>query len=457
MAEESPRYQLGPRSRRGLVAGWRGGQLAAVGAGLLAGVLLLRYVGGAAGALFAFVLVAISVAFATWPFAGRSAEQWTPVVASHLARQVGVSRRGRSALSTLELDEVPIGVTGRRIGVVVDSAAGTWTAAVRVGGSGFALGDEADRARRIAAWSGVLAGSAREGGALHRLQWMARCLPGGFDDRAAPIQATDRGVATGSYRSLLEQAAPLLWRHEVIVSLSVRATAGPARRRGHDSADRIVDELEALERRCLAAGLEVDGVLSPSALAATVRSSYAVGGAPRGVADGWPWPLGVEESWSSVRTDATWHAIYWIAEWPRTGVGSGFLLPLMLEGGLRRTIAVTMAPVAPLRAVWRAEHDRTSGAADAELRRRHGFAVTARAHHEHEATTRREIELAEGHAAFRFTGYLAVTADDEVALAAACGHLEQSALQAQLELHRMYGAQEEGYTCTLPTGRRCST
>ena len=107
MAEESPRYQLGPRSRRGLVAGWRGGQLAAVGAGLLAGVLLLRYVGGAAGALSAFVLVAISVAFATWPFAGRSAEQWTPVVASHLARQVGVSRRGRSALSTLELDEVP--------------------------------------------------------------------------------------------------------------------------------------------------------------------------------------------------------------------------------------------------------------------------------------------------------------------------------------------------------------
>ena len=161
MAEESPRYQLGPRSRRGLVAGWRGGQLAAVGAGLVAGVLLLRSVGGAAGALFAFVLVAISVAFATWPLAGRSAEQWTPVVASHLARQTGVLRRGRSALSTLELDEIPIGVAGRRIGVVVDSVAGTWTATVRVGGSGFALGDEADRARRIAAWSGVLAGSAR--------------------------------------------------------------------------------------------------------------------------------------------------------------------------------------------------------------------------------------------------------------------------------------------------------
>ena len=110
-----------------------------------------------------------------------------------------------------------------------------------------------------------------------------------------------------------------------------------------------------------------------------IRDSSAVAGAPEGIADGWPWPLGVEESWSSIRTDATWHAVYWIADWPRSGVGSGFLLPLMLEGGLRRTIAVTMAPVAPLRAVRRAEHDRTSGVADAELRRRHGFAVTARA------------------------------------------------------------------------------
>ncbi len=456
MAEESPRYQLGPRSRRGLVAGWRGGQLAAVGTGLVAGVLLLRSVGGAVGALFALVVVAISLAFATWPFAGRSAEQWTPVVGSHLARRVGISRRTRSSLSTLELEEVPIGAAGRRIGVVVDNAAGMWTAAVRIGGSGFALGDEAERARRIAAWSGVLAGSAREGGALHRLQWMARCLPCGFDDRAAPCEATGRGIATGSYRSLLEQAAPSLWRHEVLVALSVRTAAGPAHRRGHDTADRIVKELEALERRCIAAGLDVDGVLSPSALADMIRSSFAVACAPGGVADGWPWPLGVEEGWSSIRTDATWHAIYWIAEWPRSGVGSGFLLPLMLEGGLRRTIAVTMAPVAPLRAVRRAEHDRTSGAADAELRRRHGFAVTARTRHEQEATTRREAELAEGHAAFRFTGYLAVTADDEVALVAACSHLEQTAAQAQLELHRMYGAQEEGYTCTLPTGRGCA-
>jgi hypothetical protein len=202
--------------------------------------------------------------------------------------------------------------------------------------------------------------------------------------------------------------------------------------------------------------LDLDGVLSPSQLAAVIRSTAAAADAPEGLADRWPWPFAVDETWSAFRTDATWHAVYWIADWPRTGVGSGFLLPLMLEGRLRRTIGVTMAPVPPLRAVRRAEHDRTSGAADAELRRRHGFAVTARNRHEHEATTRREAELAEGHSAFRFTGYLAVTADDEEALAAACARLEQIAAQAQLELHRMYGAQQDGYSCILPTGRGCA-
>jgi hypothetical protein len=339
---------------------------------------------------------------------------------------------------------------------VVDNRARTWTAVMRVGTSGFALGDEVERSRRIAAWSGVLATSAREGGALHRLQWVARCLPGGFEDGCRPGELSQRGIASRSYKSLLELAGPLLWRHEVLVALSVRSEAAPGRRRGADAARRIATEVEALERRCLAAGLEVETILSPAELAAAIRSTWAVPAAPDQIADSRPFPLGIDEGWASVRTDGTWHAIYWVAEWPRTGVGTGFLLPLMLEGGLRRTIAVTLSPVAPLRAVRRAEHDRTSGAADAELRLRHGFAVTARARNEHEASNRRETELAEGHGAFCFTGYLAVSADDEAALSSACGRLEQIAAQAQLELHRMYGEQQDGYGCILPIGRGCA-
>ena len=263
-------------------------------------------------------------------------------------------------------------------------------------GSGFAFGDEADRARRVAAWSAVLAALASEGGALHRLQWVARCLPGGFDDAAAPEAAADRGIAAASYSSLLEHAVPGLWRHEVLVAVCVRASCGTGPAQG--PRDGRADGRGARRTRAAVRRRRSRGRRCPLADGARGRDPEIVG---RGRRPDWRRrPMAVaargRAGWSSMRTDATLHAVYWIAEWPRGGVGSGFLLPLLLEGGLRRTIAVTMAPVAPLRAVRRAEHDRTSGRADAELRRRHGFAVTARSRHEHEATTRREVELAQG-------------------------------------------------------------
>ena len=72
-----------------------------------------------------------------------------------------------------------------------------------------------------------------------------------------------------------------------------------------------------------------------------------------------------------------------------------------------------------------------------------------------EGRQQREVELADGHAGYRYSGYVTVTELDEQALENACGRLEQAAALAQLELRRLYGAQEEGYCCTLPTGRGC--
>jgi hypothetical protein len=169
----------------------------------------------------------------------------------------------------------------------------------------------------------------------------------------------------------------------------------------------------------------------------------------------WPWPVGVDNTWSRLRTDATWQATYWIAEWPRCEVGGGFLLPVLLVPGLRRVVSVTMAPLPALTAVRRAERERTEGSADADLRHRHGFAVTARHRREQEGRQQREVELADGHAGYRYSGYVTVTELDEQALEHACGRLQQAASLAQLELRRLYGAQEEGYCCTLPVGRGC--
>jgi hypothetical protein len=114
-----------------------------------------------------------------------------------------------------------------------------------------------------------------------------------------------------------------------------------------------------------------------------------------------------------------------------------------------------MEPVNPSRATKRAEHARTSARADSEIRLRHGFSQTARASRQHDAVIRREEELASGHAAYRFSGYVTVSAPDATALERSCARVEQAAALARLELRRLFGSQAEAFCCTLPVGRGC--
>jgi hypothetical protein len=494
----SPRYRLGPRSTRGLVAGWRTGQIACVAIGLILAVGFLRAVSGAAGGLLALVAAGGGVAVAAWPIGGRTPEQWAPTLLTFAVRSCAEGshrpwqapgRRHRGPISRLSLVELPepgfeppawrenLDVLsprarlGRRsglapgtspgtspapwrpsgIGVLADAECGTWTALLPVSGTGFALLSDDERGERIAAWAGVLAAMARDTSRLHRLQWLSTAYPAWLDGAMA---GGGRGLPGEGYGRLLGEAAPDLWAHEIHVAVTVRQRR-PGRGSAEDAAVTLREQLSALEDRLRAAGLAPGVVLSPLELAGVLRKSFEVAPSDPPAALPWPWPLGTEDQWSRLRTDASWQATYWVAEWPRCEVGGGFLLPMLLEPGLRRVVSVTMAPLPVLTAVRRAERDRTEGTADAELRHRHGFAVTARAVREQESRQQREAELAEGHAGYRYSGYVTVTEADQEALERACGRLERSAALAQLELRRLYGAQEEGYCCTLPAGRGC--
>jgi hypothetical protein len=159
-----------------------------------------------------------------------------------------------------------------------------------------------------------------------------------------------------------------------------------------------------------------------------------------------------DEGWSAVHADGTWHATYWVAEWPRLDVHPDFLTPLLLGEG-RRTVSVLMAPVPADRAAREARAARTADMADEELRTRAGFLPSARRDREAEGVLRRETELAAGHAEYRFAGYVTVTAGDREELEAACVETQQAAQRAHLELCRLYGRQEEAFTWTLPLGR----
>jgi hypothetical protein len=518
-----PRYRFGPLERRGLIAGWRGGQIAAVAGGLAVAVVVLHGHSSLLRVLVAVSAVGASVAFAWWPVGGRTGEQWAPTVvrwgASGMAgtrrRRPGVAGAGhcvgadgtpclsavvgpdgaaaaagidpasRRAPSSRARRSPPgaravaagafggLRVLGFRadgaegpMGVVRDGPARTYTAAMAVLGHSFALLGTGEKERRIASWASVLSSLARERSVLHRLQWVATTVPD--DGAAVDGHLAANGVlpassdARRSYTTLLRSAGAETCRHEVLVAVQLRA-AGPGARAiralgGDDRAACAVlwREVASLRRQLGSADMPVDRVLDESALAAAIRRSADPSPAagprcpPCGV--GWPWPLAVESEWGCVRTDGAWHSTYWIAEWPRVDVGPEFLGPLLL-GSVRRSVAVVMEPLSPARAVRQAERARTADIADAELRRRGGFLATARRTKEAELASRREGELADGHACFRFSGYVTVTAATREQLVSACDATEQAASQCRLELRRLFGDQERALTCTLPLGR----
>ncbi len=224
----------------------------------------------------------------------------------------------------------------------------------------------------------------------------------------------------------------------------------------------LLREVAALRRRLSDASIDVGAVFDPGHVAAVVRASYAGPGAgdilgatcpSSNGSEPWPWPMGVTAEWSRVRVDSTWHATYWVAEWPRTDAGPDFLGPLLMSSAVRRTMSVLMEPLGPIEASRKVEQARTADIADAELRRRGGFLATARRRREEEILVRREVELADGHAQYRFAGYVTVSASSPDELEDACGQVEQAAGQASLELRRCYGDQANTFLCTLPLGR----
>jgi hypothetical protein len=124
-----------------------------------------------------------------------------------------------------------------------------------------------------------------------------------------------------------------------------------------------------------------------------------------------------------------------------------------LSSEIRRTVSVVMEPVGPIEASRKVEQARTADVADAELRRRGGFLATARRRREEEILVRREVELADGHAQYRFSGYVTVSACTSASLDEACARVEQAAAQSGLELRRCYGDQVNTFLFTLPLGR----
>jgi hypothetical protein len=261
-------------------------------------------------------------------------------------------------------------------------------------------------------------------------------------------------VPTGSYRLVGDKDC----EPTAFVAKAIRRWGG-----GDEGACQVLHrELELLAERLQAAQIGVRGALTPRALCKVLRLSFdpysrvalARAAAERGEEEGIParaaGPMAVQERWASYRTDGAVHASYWIAGWPRVEVPAVWLMPLLTQAGVLRTVAVTMEPVPPSRAIREAEAARTADLEEEQLRREHGFLTRARVRNRQEANVRREAELSRGHAELRFAGYLTVSARSEEELELACERTEHGAAQSHLELRRLYGQQAQAFCNTLP-------
>ena len=233
MAAEAHRYRFGPLEQRGIVGGLRTGQVAIAGVTLAAVIILLQVSRSALMVLAVLLLILAAAGVCFAPVAGRTVEEWAPVLATWALRGGRRGQRWRSHAPTRgrrvrtrrasrngdgpdhdrdEPPEEPVALPpqvgglallaaplrGEDVGIIKDTRAKTYTAVLAVRVRSFGLLDQTEQERRLAGWGSVLAGLSRESSPVRRLQWLERTVPSDGDQVARYLQEErDTTVPTG--------------------------------------------------------------------------------------------------------------------------------------------------------------------------------------------------------------------------------------------------------------------
>jgi hypothetical protein len=496
-----PRYRFGPLERRGLILGLSAGQVGTLGGAGLLSIIELRALPPVPAAASAVLILLCAVAVTFWPVAGRPLQAWMPLLVAYALRRLRgrhvfvseaylrghlvVVRENGAAVEALPPEERPECVRGLRIlealageqqapvGVIKDPRRHTYVGVLGVRGRSFNLLDEAGQAAAIRGWASVLAGYALRSSPVARLQWIERTLPD--DGQAIARHLRERAAADAPqaalrvYSQAISEAREAGSQHECLLALRVDARRSwrQVRQAGGRDIDSgacalLLRELGSLAESLEAIGVTADAVLSPRALAEVIRSTYEPEARPRlrvihgadtesGPHPRNAWPQATAERLTNFQAGKrALHATYHVREWPRVEVGPGFLAPLMLDARSPRTISMTLEPIPAAQAERELRRAQASDVSDDTLRQKGGWLTSFRQLREQENVQRAEQELADGHASYRFTAYVTVSAAGIDELEAACAEVEQAAGRSQLELERLVAQQELAFTYTLP-------
>ncbi len=476
-------YELAPvkfsrLTRRGILLGLSGSQLVVVGFGAIVLVFAL-YFGGGPSLLYVAPVLLLCSALAFVGVGGRKIVEWLPVVTKWLWRSTGgqllfrrhivrprpagtLSLPGDAARLRQWLDPESGAV------MVHDPHAATLTAIIGVTHPAFILLDPLEQQRRVTSWGRVLATACRSG-RIASLQVMERTLPDsgkGLAEWWSQHGRHDDSWTSSTYGELINRAGPAGERHASTVSISLDMKAAGRAIRAAGGGNRgaaavLRQEMSTMTAALRAADLAPSGWLEPGDLAVILRSAYdpVVAGALERHGDlgrdlATAGPVAVTENWSSVRSDSAHHCVLWISEWPRSLVYPGFLAPVLLSSGVRRTFTLLYTPMRTDQAARDIRKKKTEYISDAAQRQRIGQIEDAQQSAEYNDVLQQEADLTAGHGILRTTGLIAVSAGDPDELERAIADLEQAAIQASCETRRLWGQQAQAFSAAaLPLCR----
>lgn len=464
--------------QRGVLLGLSGSQLVVVGIGAAVFILAL-YVGGAMSLIVATPVLLVCTALAFVSVGGRRLIAWLPIVAVWVWRSAGgqllfrrrivkprpagtLSLPGDAARLRQWLDPESGAV------MVHDPHQATLTAIIGVTHPAFILLDPLEQQRRVTSWGRVLATACRSG-RIASVQVMERTLPDsgrGLAEWWSQHGRQDESWPSTTYAELIDRAGPAGERHastvSVAVDMKVAARAIRAAGGGHRGAAAVLrQEMSTLTAALRAADLAPGGWLDLGDLAVILRSAYDPvvagalerhGGLGRDLATAGP--VAVSESWSTLRSDSAHHCVLWVSEWPRSLVYPGFLAPLLLSSGVRRTFTLLYTPMRTDQAARDIRKKKTGYISDAAQRQRIGQIEDAQQSAEFNDVLQQEADLTAGHGILRVSGLIAISAVDIDELERAVADIEQAAIQASCETRRLWGQQTQAFAAAaLPLCR----
>lgn len=464
------------RQQRGLILGFSGPRIAAIGVALT--LFTLGVVGaGVAGTLMLAPLWVLALASAVVRWNGRVLVEIAPTAAHFGTRVVTRQDRYRVKLTkprpaaTLALpgDAASLRFFVSEVGAVMvhDPYEQTLTSIARVGHPAFVLLGPDAQDQRVSAWGRLLA-SVGTSGSLCRVQVLESSLPDGgrgIADWWQSERVTNAPTwAATQYEALLAPTSTATSVHRSLIAISLRIGRNQVGRGGRGqiaaAAAALQDEMRSFETGLAAASLELEGWLSDRELAAVVRSSYDPDSSVR--LGYWDvgrdlsscGPLGVEEHWDHIRHDSGFSTVLWLSEWPRIEVPAWFLHPIVFEQGVRRTLTLIADPLSTDEAIRQIRRQKVEYVSDSAQKAKLGQLADLSDSQELEDVLDRERALISGHADIRYTGLIAVTAPDRDSLRRAVSAVDQAALRAVCETRILYGQQAAAFTAAaLPLGR----